>query len=53
MDPSKRESFHSSVEIDEVYLSGLVAFSIAGNHIVGQDIYRLTRILRDNYWLLG
>ena len=41
-------------EIDEVYRrGGLVALSLCGNNFMGKGIYTLTRVLRDNFWMLG
>ena len=54
VDPNKRGTLWNAAEIDAVYRCGLVALSLYGNRIEGkQDIYVLTRVLRNNHWLLG
>lgn len=53
MDPGLRGALWNASEIDAVYRCGLVALSLYGNHFEGKDIYVLTRVLRNNHWLLG
>lgn len=53
MDPGLRGALWNASEIDAVYRCGLVALSLYGNHLEGKDIYALTRVLRNNHWLLG
>lgn len=53
VDPGLRGALWNASEIDEVYRCGLVALSLYGNRFEGKDIYALTRVLRNNQWLLG
>ena len=53
VDPGLRGALWNASEIDEVYRCGLVALSLYGNRFEGKDIYALTRVLRNNHWLLG
>lgn len=53
VDPTKRGNLWNASEIDSVYRCGLVALSLFGNQFEGQDMYVLTRVLRNNHWLLG
>lgn len=53
VDPGLRGALWNASEIDEVYRCGLVALSLYGNQFEGKDIYALTRVLRNNHWLLG
>jgi len=53
VDPGLRGALWNASEIDEVYRCGLVALSLYGNRVEGKDIYTLTRVLRNNHWLLG
>jgi len=53
VDPGLRGALWNASEIDAVYRCGLVALSLYGNHFQGKDVYALTRVLRNNHWLLG
>ena len=53
VDPNQRGSLWNASEIDAVYRQGMVALSLYGNDIECKDVYILTRVLRNNQWLLG